>query len=108
MLQAELDEEDEVRVGDGVAAVGPGAHAVAAAGLVRVFAARVELAVAVSGDVEVAVGEFGALVVEAVLVGEQFLEGRGDDLVADGFAVDGVLDGGVLDLEGAVVVRVQI
>lgn len=108
MLQAELDEEDEVRVGDGVAAVGPGAHAVAAAGLVRVFAAGVELAVAVAGDVEVAVGEFGAFVVEAVGVGEEFLEGRGDDLVADGVAVDGVFDRGVLDLEGAVVVRVEV
>lgn len=108
MLQSELDEDDQIRVRDVVVSVGPGAHAVPATGLVCVFAAGVEFVVAVFGDVDVVVGEFGALVVEAVVVGEHFLEGWGDDFVADRLAVDGVLDGWVLDFEGAVVVAVDV
>ena len=106
MLEAKLDEEDEICIRDVVVAVRPRAHPVAAAGLVRVLAAGVEFAVAVPRDVEVVVGELGALVVEALAVGEEFLEGRGVYLVADGVAVDGVADRGVLDLEDAVVVEV--
>ena len=102
MINPELDPEDNILVDDVVLAVRPGTHTGATARLVGVEAAGVELAVAVGGDVEVVVGELGALVVEGLRVGEDFLEGRGDDLVADGFVVDGVADGGVLDLEGAV------
>ena len=108
MVDAELDPDDDVLVFDIVLARGPGAHARAAAGLVGVPAAGVEFAVGVGGDVDVVVGELGALEVEAAGVGEHFLEGRGVDLVGDGFAVDGVADVGVLDLEGAVGVRVEV
>lgn len=108
MIDAKRDPNDHIRVLDIVAAVGPGAHAGAAARLVGVLAAGVELAVLVLGDVDVVVGELGALVVEAVRVGEHFLEGGGVDLVADGFAVDRVADGGVLDLEGSVEVVVGV
>ncbi len=55
----------------------------------------------VPGDVEVVVGEFGALVVEGGGVRDHFLEARRVDLVADGFAVDGVPGGFVQDFEGA-------
>lgn len=108
MVETEGDPDDQIGVLDVVPAVGPGAHAGAAARLVGVLAAGVELAVAVAGDVEVVVGELGAFVVEAVRVGEHFLEGGGVDLVADGLAVDGVADGGVLDLEGSVGVVVDV
>ena len=64
MLQAALDPEDEIVIEDVVVPTGPGAHALSAAGLIGVFAPRVQLAVAVLGDVEVVVGELGALVVE--------------------------------------------
>ena len=108
VLEAELEPEDDVGVGDGVAAGGPGAHAGAAARLVRVLAAGVELAVAVPGHVEGVVGELGALVVEGVRVGDHLLEGRGVDLVAYGLAVDRVAGGLVEDLEGARRVRVGV
>lgn len=101
MLDAELDPDDDVVIDDVVLAVGPGADAGPAAGLVGVFAAGVEFAVAVGGEVEVVVGELGAFVVVGVFVGEHFLEVRGVDLVGDRLSVDGVEGGGVLDLEGA-------
>ena len=107
MLQAELHEQHEIRVGDVFLAVRPRAHALPAAGLVGVFPARVEFAVVVADGVEVVVGELGALVVVAFGVGEHFLEGRGVDFVGDGFVVDWVADGGVLDLEDAVGVVVD-
>ncbi len=88
--------------------VRPSAHAGAAAGLVGVFPAGEELVVAVGGDVDVVVGELGALVVEGVGVGEHFLEGRHVDLVGDGLAVDGVAVGYVLDLVSAVGVVVDV
>ena len=101
VLQPKLQPHDDVLVQDGLPAVRPRAHPGPAAGLVRVPAAGVELAVVVSGDVDVVVGELGAFVVEGVGVGDHFLEGGGVDLVADGFAVDGVAGGFVEDLEGA-------
>lgn len=64
--------------------------------------------VAVFDGVDVSVGELGAFVVEAVFVGEDFLEGWSHDFVGDGLGVYGVEDGGVLDLEGAVGVGVEI
>ena len=108
VLQSELDEDDEVGVGDVFVAAGPGAYAVAAPGLVCVFAARVEFAVVVFCDVDVVVGEFGAFVVEALGVGQEFLEGGGDDFVADWFSVDGVFDGGILDFEHPVGIGVEV
>lgn len=108
MLQSELQPHDYILVHDGLLAVRPGAHPGPAAGLVRVFAAGVELAVVVSGDVDVVVCELGAFVVEGVDVGEHFLEGRGVDSVADCFAVDGVAGGCVEDFEGAAGVGVGV
>ena len=64
VLQPELDPNYDILIDDVILTVGPGTHAGAAAGLVRVFAAGVELVVAVAGDIDVVVGEFGALVVE--------------------------------------------
>ena len=108
MLQPELQPHHYILIHDGLPAVRPRAHPGPAAGLVRVLAAGVELAVAVFGDVDVVVGELGALVVEGVDVGEHFLEGRGVDLVANCFAVDGVAGGFVEDLEGAAGVGVCV
>jgi len=76
--------------------------------LVGVFAAGIEFAVGVFGDVEVVVGEFSALVVVAVWVCDHFLEGRGMDFVGDWFPIDRVADGGVLDFENAIDVRVEV
>lgn len=113
MLHPELDPHHDVvalaiRARDGVLPIGPGAHALAAAGLVGVHAAGVELAVAVLGHVDVVVGELGALVVEGLGMGEHLLEGRGVDLVGDRFAVDGVEGIRVGDLEDAVGGRVDV
>ena len=108
MVDAERDPHHQIGIDDAIAASSPRAHARAAARLVRVLAAGVELAVAVAGDVEIVVSELGALVVEALRVGEEFLEGGGVDLVGDGEAVDGVADRGVLDLEGPVGVVVGV
>ena len=102
MINPELHPEHDVLVNDVILPVRPSTHACAAAGLVRVPAARVQLAVAVAGDVDIMVGELGAFEVETLWVGEDLLEGRSHDLVADGFVVDRVADGGVLDFEGAV------
>lgn len=101
VLEPKLQPDDNVRVHDGLRAPGPRAHPGPAARLVRVLAPGVELAVAVAGDVDVVVGELGALVVEGGRVRDHFLEGRGVDAVADRFAVDGVAGGFVEDLEGA-------
>lgn len=108
MVDAELHEDNHVCVDDGVFPVCPGAHAGTAAGLVRVFSAAVELVVAVAYGVDVVVGEFSALVVEAVLIGKDLLERRRVDLVSYWFAVDRVSHSGVLDLEGPVGVRVEV
>ena len=102
MVDSELHPEHDILVNDIVLPVRPRAHARPAARLVRVPAARVQLAVAVAGDVDIMVGELGAFEVETLWVGEDLLEGRSHDLVADGFVVDRVADGGVLDFEGAV------
>lgn len=108
VVDPKRDPNHQIGVLDLIPAVRPGTHAGPAARLVGVLAAGVELAVAVLGDVDVVVGELGAFVVEALRVGEHFLEGGGVDLVADGLAVDGVADGGVLDLEGSVDVVVDV
>ena len=54
------------------------------------------------------VGELGAFVVEALWTCEHLLERGSVDFVADGLAVDGVPDGGVLDLKGSVAVVVGV
>lgn len=108
MVDTELHENDQIVIDDTLSPLRPAAHTRASARLVGVLAAGVEFVVAVLDGVDVAVGELGALVVEAVLVGEDFLEGRGVDFVGDGFAVDGVAHGGVLNLEGPVRVRVEV
>lgn len=108
MLQPELHPHDDILIHDRLLAVRPRAHARPAARLVRVLAAGVEFAVAVPRDVDVVVCELGALVVEGVRVGEHFLEGRGVDFIADGFAVDGVAGGLVEDLEAAARVVVSV
>ena len=102
VLQAELHPDDDVGVHDAVLAVRPRPDPLPAAGLVGVLPAGVQLAVAVSGDVDVVVGELGALVVEGVRVGEHFLEVWRVDLVRDRFAVDGVDGVRVGDLVGQV------
>ena len=108
MLQPKLHKDHNVRVDDVVLACGPSSDPVPTAGLIGVAARGIELVVAVARDVEIVVRELGALEVEGVLVGEDLLKGRGVDPVADWFPVDGVSDGGVLDLEGAVEVIVEV
>lgn len=108
MVDSKLHEDNKIVVDDPLPALRPAAHARAATRLVRVLAAGVQLVVAVLDGIDVAVGELGALVVEAVGVGEDLLEGWGVDFVGDWLAVDGVAHAGVLDLEGAVRVRVEI
>lgn len=108
VVDAELHEDDDVGVDGRVAAVRPAAHAGAAARLVGVEAAGVELAVAVRGQVDVVVGELGARVVEGLRVGQDLLEGRRHDLVGDGLVVDRVAHAGVDDLVDAVGVRVEV
>ena len=108
MLQSELNVQHQIRVLDVFLAVGPGADAVAATGLVGVVAAGVGFAVVILGDVDVVVREFSALEVEARRVGEHLLERWSMDLVADRLAVDGVLNRGVLDFEDAVTVRIDV
>jgi hypothetical protein len=92
VVNAELDPDDDILVRNVVLPVRPRANTSPAARLVRVFAAGEELVVAVAGDVDVVVGELGALVVEGVLVCEHFLERWDVDLVRDRLAVDGVAD----------------
>ena len=108
MIDPERDPHHHIRIFDIVPAIRPRPHPRPPARLVRILAARVKLAVAVFGDVDIVVGELCALVMEAVGVGEHFLKGRGVDFVGDGFAVDGIEDGGVLDLERAVGVEVDV
>jgi len=108
MVDAELDPNDDVVVENIILAISPRAHTGAAAGLVGVLPAGVEFTVTVGGDVDVVVGKFGPLVVVGVWVSQHLLEGRSHDLVRDWLAVDGILDFGVLDLEDAVAVRIEI
>jgi len=58
--------------------------------------------------INVVVGELGALVVEAVFIGDHVLEWGCVNLVCNRLAVDWVLDCGILDLEGPVGVEVEI
>ena len=108
VLQPKLQPQHDILVDDLVLAVRPRPHTSPAARLVRVFAAGVQLAVAVPGHVEIVVGELGALVVEGVGVSDHFLEAGEMDLVADRFAVDGVAGGVVENLEGAGRVEIGI
>jgi hypothetical protein len=108
MVNAELDKYNKIFVDDVVFAVGPAAYTSAAAGLVCVFAAGIKFTVAVLYGVNVAIGKFDALVVEAVFVGDTLLESWSVDFVGDRLVVDGVENVGVLDLEGAVCVWVEV
>jgi hypothetical protein len=108
VVDAELNKHNEIFIDDVVFAVSPAAYASASTGLVGIFAAGVEFAVAVLHGVNVAVGEFDALVVEAVFVGDTLLEWWCVDLVGDWLVVDGVEDIGILNLEGAVRVWVKV
>lgn len=108
MVDAKLDENDDILVNNVVVTGGPAAHTGAAARLVCVFSAGEEFVIAVGDGVDCAVGELGTLVVEAVLVAEDGLEGRGHNLVGDGGAVHGVAHAGVLDFEGAVGERSRV
>lgn len=103
-----MQPQHDVGIQDVVAAVRPRAHARAAARLVCVFAAGVELAVAVARDVEGAVCELGAAVVKGCGVGDEGLEGGQVEFVTDGEAVDGVAGGRVEDFEGAGGVGVRV
>jgi len=108
MINAELNKDNQIIVDDVVLAVRPIADASAATRLVRVLPATVQLVLAVLDSVDVVVGELGSLVVEALVVGQNLLESRCMDLVSDGLAVDRVPNSSILDLEGAVGVRVEI
>lgn len=74
MVDAELNEDNEIVVDDVVFAIRPVAHAGTAAGLVGVLSATVQLVFTVLDSVDVVVGEFGSLVIEAVGIGDDLLE----------------------------------
>lgn len=108
MVDAELNEDNEIVVDDVVFAIRPVAHAGTAAGLVGVLSATVQLVFTVLDSVDVVVGEFGSLVIEAVGIGDDLLERWRVDLISDRLAIDRVANSGILDLERAVGVRVEI
>ena len=108
MLQPKLHPHNHILVHHVILAVRPRAHPLPAAGLIRVFPACVQLAVAVSGDVEIVVGELGALVVEGFRVRDHFLEIGRLDLVRDCLAINWVQRVRVADLVGAVGGGVQV
>ena len=112
MVDSELAKDGDVLAGrptgDVVVSVGPGANTCAAAGLVRVPAAGVELSVGVLGDVDVVVGELGPLVVETLWGAKDVLEGWGVDFVTDCFAIDSVAAVRIDNFEDAVCVRRKI
>lgn len=108
MVDAKLDKDNEVVVDNAIVALRPRSHSRVAAALVGVAATGIKLAVAVLDGVDVAVRKLGALVCEAVLVGQALLERRRVDLVRHGLVVDGVAHGAVLDLECTVLVRIQV
>jgi len=108
MVDSKLNKDNQIVVDDVVFTIRPIAHASAAARLVRVLSATVQLVFAVLDGVDVVVGELGSLVVEAVVVGQNLLERRCMDLVSHWLAIDRVSYRRVLDLEGTVGVRVEI
>lgn len=114
VVDAELHKEQNVRVQSRLRAVGPAAHAGATARLVGVQTTGEEVLsdrrqrCVVLDEVDIAVGKLGASVVEGLLVGDHLLEIGRHDLVGDGQPVDGVADGGVLDLEDTVVGGVEV
>ena len=106
MVDSELYKQDDVLVDDLVFPVRPAAHAGSATALIRVLASSEQLVLSVLHGVDVPVGELGALVIEALSVGDDLLEGRRVDLVRHGLAINWVPHVDVLDLEGAVCVEV--
>lgn len=108
VVDTKLDPDDNVIILHVILTISERTHTGTTARLVGVFSSGVELAVPVGCDVNVVVCELGTFVVERFLVREHLLEGRNVNFVGDGFSVDWVLDGGVLDLEGAVDVVVEI
>ena len=108
MLEAELHEQDEVRVLNIVPSIRPRPHPRTAPRLIGVFAARVELAVFVLSNVDVVICEFRSFVMEAVRVCDHFLKWRGVDFVADRLAIDWVADGGILNFESSICVVISV
>ena len=108
MVDAELNKDNEIVINNEIFAVCPVADASAAARLVRVLPAAVQLVFAILNSVNIMIRELGSLVVEAVSIRDNLLERRRVDLVSDRLAVDRVSHGGVLDLEGPVGVRVKV
>ena len=112
VVDAELDEDDEifacVATCNIVVSCRPGPYARTAAGLVRVPAASIQFAIRVFRDVDILIRELGAFVVVGFGATKHFLEGRGHDLVGDGFAVDFVALVRVNDLEGAICVGGEV
>lgn len=108
MVDPKLDPDNDILIFDTITALGPAAHASSAARLVGVATSRVQLVVAVRGDVEVVVCELSAAVVERGGRGEHLLEGGSVDLIGNCGAVDGVADSGVGNAEGAVGVGVEV
>ena len=92
MLEAELHEQDEVRVLNIVPSIRPRSHPRTAPRLIGVFTARVELAVSVLGNVDVVIRKLRSFVMEALWVCDHFLKWRRMDFVADGLAINWVSD----------------
>lgn len=108
VVNAELDKDDEVVVDNVVFTVRPAADSGAAARLVGVLATAVKLIIPILDSVDVVIGEFGALVIKAIMVREDLLERRSMDLVRNRLAINRIADASVLDLERAVGVDVEI
>lgn len=108
MVNPKLDKHDKILIHDLLVPCRPRPHAGPATRLVRVEPSGVKLVVAVFDGVDVTICEFGAGAVEGLFVREQFLEGRGEDLVPDWFGVDWVERRGILDFEGPIGGGIQV
>lgn len=108
VVDAELHPKDQIIVQNIILAIRPSSNALAAAALVSIPAASVQLPIAMLGDVDVVVRKLRSLEVERAGVRQDGLEGWHVDLVGYWLVVDWVSRGGVLDLEDTVGGEVEI
>lgn len=102
VVDAELDEHNQIIVHNLVSSLGPATYTVTTARAVGVLAASEQLVLTVLDSVDVAVAELGTLVVEAGFVRQDLLERRGHDLVSHRLSIDRIPHCRILDLVDSV------
>lgn len=108
VIDAKLDPDDDIFINHIVFPVRPRAHTRTSTRLICVPASRVQFPIRMLGNIDRMVRKLRPLEMEAVGVCQHFLERRDMNLISHRLIVDSITNSSVLNLEGAIGVRIEI